>query len=584
MSIFDFFKPKKKQRTRELHQSVIMPCVGIRRDVGQLCNTAIRIITDIGPAAFRCPICGAIYIVDPICKTEQQTESMCGSTEIGGHRIEICISEHMKKMQANDQEYQKFLLDKVGKAKAYRAETLSSPGEGEQMFSRIENEQSDNTERAAKQHIKIADVETLDAIINTGYGFANESILSPNMKQVLNTFATGTAAMRQGNFTEAIQIYKQLVASEPRFVAPRVNLANCLFFSGKPQEALRELKHAAGLAPRDTAIYMATARVYDHLHESDQEIQQYQKILEINPRHVQALINLGATYRLQGKYDLAEQQLMRALESPISKFVSGDNLLTLEQEQVVQHNLALIYEAEMGWEKAVRCWKRCVELSPDNDQFRKSLQKAEEKLHIEGQVRLLFDQYANAMIDNIIETGVVAEEYVLEKQQRYKGKDYLDQLEKNSVYLTEATDAFCVAIAQYLKVGTPRLPQKKVMGYVLQIRMTQPQQSTPHHLNFLRHGCAGCPVHQGHYRYAKLRELRQSGNRSRYLDELKLVCKYSQASFTLSQLFLTTFLQDHNIVAIARDISLPNLLDVVIERVNNWTHLAIVGYYMRQSD
>jgi len=201
----------------------------------------------------------------------------------------------------------------------------------------------------------------------------------------------------------------------------------------------------------------------------------------------------------------------------------------------------------------------------------------------EGQVRLLFDQYANAMVDSVVEAGNKAKEYILEKRRDHRGDAYLDQLEKNSIYLSEGTYALCVAIAQYLAAGTPRLSQNQIMSYVLQTRMTQPQQSTPYHLNFLRQGCAGCPVHKDHGRYAELRELRLSGNQSEYLNELELACKYGQASFTLSQLFLAAFLQDHSLAASAKDIRIPNLLDVALERVGNWTHITIVGYQMRQS-
>lgn len=245
--------------------------------------------------------------------------------------------------------------------------------------------------RDGKDVAQVSTIEALDALLNMGDSIFDNSLVSPSMRRFLDAYNLGTSAMRRGNLAEAIDVFRQLIAKEPRFVAPRVNLANCLLFSSRPHEALQELDHARRLAPRDIDIYMLMARIYDSLGDSENEIQQYCRILEIDPYHVLALINLGATFRLKSQCDLAEQYLTRALE----QIEKGKRLATVfgqmdnSQEQIAQHNLALTYEAKGEWSKAVQCWKRCVESAPDNDQFCQRLQKAEEKQYMQDTVQPL---------------------------------------------------------------------------------------------------------------------------------------------------------------------------------------------------
>jgi tetratricopeptide (TPR) repeat protein len=433
---------------------------------------------------------------------------------------------------------------------------------------------------------KITTVDQLDRLINMGGGMTDHSVLSPEMRRLLDLYASGTAAMQQGNLGEAVRIYRYIVSTWPNFVAARVNLANCLTFVGKPQEALQELKHAHSVAPRDPDIHLAVGRAYESMGDKQKELQQYQEALQDYPHSVDAMNSLGATYREVGQLQMAEQWLLRALDE-----IEGQDRLGAPMgwkhpgRLPALYNLALTYQDAGDWKKAVECWQKCVSLDSTNSQLRQSLRQAEinasllplERSKISTgitfqearQVRLLFDQYGKeiaAKLGNQIKS--TADQWLIEKQQFYKGEAYLDQIEKNAVYLEEGTLAVNLAIAQYLFQGEPVLGSDEISDFVLYTRVTQSQQTTPFHLNFIRSGCIGCPVHDQHSRYVGWRNMRLSGDWSQYMDELEFSCKYYQATYLMSQQYLTAFLQNHELAGSARYISPQELIEVVNQCVD----------------
>jgi hypothetical protein len=195
-----------------------------------------------------------------------------------------------------------------------------------------------------------------------------------------------------------------------------------------------------------------------------------------------------------------------------------------------------------------------------------------------GELRVLFDYVANATIEqqgNKIK--LVAEEYIQKKRQDYHGSDYLDQIEKNAIYLSEGTLAVSAAILKFLADGRPTLRAEEVNHFVLETRLTHAQEATPFHLKYLRDDCDECPVHSGHLRYQNWRKLRSSGDQSKYIDELEYSCKYYQATYVLAQQFLSSFLLNPGLAGSARQISRDDIAAVIGERIYLWVDLSLAG-------
>ena len=116
----------------EVHDTAFFPCNGLRQNPLRLCDTVISIAVDMGPSAFRCPVCSTIYVVDPLQEGDFETEEAgFGVMESHGHRIEIFQGERVQIIQTNPWEAEKFCLAKVGHLEnVFAANVLSPPGAG----------------------------------------------------------------------------------------------------------------------------------------------------------------------------------------------------------------------------------------------------------------------------------------------------------------------------------------------------------------------------------------------------------------------------------------------------------------------
>jgi tetratricopeptide (TPR) repeat protein len=224
---------------------------------------------------------------------------------------------------------------------------------------------------------KITTPAQLDQMINMGTGFIDPSILSPEMKQLLELYNAGTNAMNRGALGEAIGIYRGIVSTWPDFVAGYVNLAACLSRTGKPQQAIQVLGHAHGLAPQDPDIHLTAGQVYEALGDKQKEIEQYYQALEDDPNNVHAMNNLGIAYREVGWLNESRhwlQQAMQAVEQQESLMTQAGWQHPIKLNLLV--SLALTYEAGERWNEAIYYWQQCSSLAPNNASLQKSYQRA----------------------------------------------------------------------------------------------------------------------------------------------------------------------------------------------------------------
>lgn len=154
-----------------------------------------------------------------------------------------------------------------------------------------------------------------------------------------------------------------------------------------------------------------------------------------------------------------------------------------------------------------------------------------------------------------------------EKRRQYPAASYLDQIERNAIYLREGTVSLMIAMADYLRSGSPMLPPDKILDFVNMTRVVRPQQTTLLHLNFIRNGCAGCEVHDEHAPYAQLRKMIVAGDFAAYTEEMEFSYVYYQGTNMMSQHYLATLVQHQQFAGSASGIAPQQLFDVVQERV-----------------
>jgi hypothetical protein len=137
-----------------------------------------------------------------------------------------------------------------------------------------------------------------------------------------------------------------------------------------------------------------------------------------------------------------------------------------------------------------------------------------------------------------------ASSYIEEKKQGYAGLAYLEQLEKNYIYLDRCIVALIDHINSYL-LGQENAPIKDKVDVVLnEIRLGTRSEAAAH-MKYLAFGCDGCDYHADHVRYSKVRDLRLRDMKA-YVEEMEFGCFFYKASLTLSQAFLSTLWNQAN--------------------------------------
>ena len=79
-------------------------------------------------------------------------------------------------------------------------------------------------------------------------------------------------------------------------------------------EIIEELKGAINLAPGDTALYFLLGEAYDEKNLLESAYSEYEKILNMNPENVTALLRMGIISLRRENFEEAEEKLTKALE------------------------------------------------------------------------------------------------------------------------------------------------------------------------------------------------------------------------------------------------------------------------------
>jgi tetratricopeptide (TPR) repeat protein len=174
--------------------------------------------------------------------------------------------------------------------------------------------------------------------------------------------------LKQGDLPQAERLYEQAVAQDPGHIGAHEGLATAAFISQKYPRA----------------------------------IELFRRVLQLDPRRAQPLVNIGAIHNRQGEYLQATKILRQALSkdrkcaeayynlgiahkglNQLSMAVSAYReaiRLSPEMAEAYQ-NLANVY-LEMGnTQQAIVNYRRALELKPDFDRARRGLEKAQNALN-----------------------------------------------------------------------------------------------------------------------------------------------------------------------------------------------------------
>jgi Flp pilus assembly protein TadD len=182
--------------------------------------------------------------------------------------------------------------------------------------------------------------------------------------QIDSYLSAADASREDGRFSEAIQIYQQVLIADPKSPAAQLGVAECLLGTGKTDDALtafsaltqnssvearalqgkglaqlalkrreqaaQALHDAVAADPKLWRSYNALGLIADAKHEFDSAAQSYNAAISINPDSALLHNNLGYSRLMAGKPDEALLEFRKALSlDPSSDTVENNFRLAL---------------------------------------------------------------------------------------------------------------------------------------------------------------------------------------------------------------------------------------------------------------
>ena len=218
-------------------------------------------------------------------------------------------------------------------------------------------------------YLQIRDISGLDALINFRGSLRNKPYMSKELSDLYRHYLYLANLHCQGTITEgnstsnrnAVEIkYRELLDSEPNFVAARVNYANVLLRNERYDKALEQITIAIDLAPEDPEVWGTAGRIHHGMGNIDNAIKCYFNALEISPSEFVIYFNLGYYHRVKKDYQNSIKWYFKALEKldPSSQSYWENRYDTL-------FSLAICYMKISDFQSEIKAIDACLEIVPN---------------------------------------------------------------------------------------------------------------------------------------------------------------------------------------------------------------------------
>lgn len=144
------------------------------------------------------------------------------------------------------------------------------------------------------------------------------------------------AEFDRGNYTTAIELFKKVVAADPKHKTAWMDLGRAYMLQRQTDDAIAAFKKQAELNPYDEYAYGALGWAYTTARKYDEAAAAFNKALEINPLSEYAHSALGSMYAEAHEYDKAAPELEKAVSLKSDdaglQITLGDAYLNLGQD------------------------------------------------------------------------------------------------------------------------------------------------------------------------------------------------------------------------------------------------------------
>ena len=248
----------------------------------------------------------------------------------------------------------------------------------------------------------------LFTFLGSGYFVAQ----TPDLAGSYYHFSLAKMHQSRQEYREAISEFEKAIPLDPTSGQLRVEFAETLWEAGENRRAIQECQEAIKLDPESSAAHFLMGRIYSTLRTTnqaqvlDQAIEEFERTVELEPNHVQALYDLGRLHLAKKNYQKAVDILDRL--SQLQPWISQAYLLkarahieldevqeaieslerSLAYDETNLENLKLLgnlYEQTGQREKARELYSRSLDSTTDTDiRFRLALLLTDQNQFVEA--------------------------------------------------------------------------------------------------------------------------------------------------------------------------------------------------------
>lgn len=125
--------------------------------------------------------------------------------------------------------------------------------------------------------------------------------MSRTRQGIADLFLTAVQAEERGDKRRAIEIYEDIIATDPGYAAAFINLGTLCFHQRNFFRAEQLYRHATEVDPSYVLAFFDLGNVLDELGRLDESIEAYTKAILLSPRYADAHYNLALAYERNGE-------------------------------------------------------------------------------------------------------------------------------------------------------------------------------------------------------------------------------------------------------------------------------------------
>jgi tetratricopeptide (TPR) repeat protein len=229
--------------------------------------------------------------------------------------------------------------------------------------------------------------------------------LNPRHPEALNNL--GATLSRLGRYSEAEEIFRRTIRMYPDFGDANSNLGILLRCSGRVAEAETWLRRAIKINPKHVDARTNLGWALAYFGRLSDAKAQYRKALKFAPRHAQTLFAMGFLATIEGRFDEAEAMFKRALEADpkmpsawaamagLRKMTSSDAAWLQSAEEIAAGGISVMDEADVRFAIAKYC--------DDVGDFKGAFQSYERANELHKMAAASYDRDARAqLVDDLM--------------------------------------------------------------------------------------------------------------------------------------------------------------------------------------